>query len=891
MTAEETRLQENRDRKAYWRRWGPYLSERQWGTVREDYSPYGSAWDYFPHEHARSRAYRWGEDGIAGISDNHQRLCFAIALWNGADPILKERLFGLSGPEGNHGEDVKECYFYLDNTPSHAYMKYLYKYPQAAFPYSDLVAENQRRGYADPEYELLDTGIFEGNRYFDVFVEYAKNSPEDIYIQITIINRSAEAKTLQLLPTLWFRNTWSWDKGEKPSLQVMQPDVLACAVEATHPTLGNRWLYFQNPCKLLFTENETNQQRLFGVNNNSAYVKDGINDYIVNGNQEAVNPQQVGTKVACHYILNIDAGQEKVVRLRLSDMGKLTQPFADFDAIVQTRKQEADEFYQRITPTSVSADIQNVQRQAFAGMLWTKQFYHYVVEDWLKGDPTQPPPQRKYTRNAEWTHLFNDDILSMPDKWEFPWFAAWDLAFHTIPLATIDPDFAKRQLDRLTREWYMHPNGQIPAYEWQFSDVNPPVEAWATWRVYQIEKQMYERADTDFLERVFQKLLLNFTWWVNRKDTDGNNVFQGGFLGLDNIGIFDRSAKLPTGGYIEQSDGTSWMAMYCLSMLAIALELAKDNPPYEDIASKFFEHFLHIADATNHIGNTHLSLWDEADSFYYDVLHLPHDDSASAHAGLRIHLKVRSMVGLIPLFAVETLEAEIFDAFPGFKKRFEWFVNNRPHLTRNIACMENGTEECRLLALVNPQKLRKILHKMLDETEFLSPYGIRSVSKFHAAHPYTFTVDGYEHRVQYEPAESTTGMFGGNSNWRGPIWFPVNYLIIESLQKFHHYLGDDFKVECPTGSDKLMNLAEVATDLSQRLMQIFLQNPQGQRPVHGGIDKFQNDPYWRDLILFYEHFHGDNGAGLGANHQTGWTGLIAPLIGINNRDRALIHKR
>ena len=878
MTAEERRLQEDRDRTAYWRRWGPYLSERQWGTVREDYSPYGSAWDYFPHDHARSRAYRWGEDGIAGISDNHQRLCFALALWNGADPILKERLFGLSSPEGNHAEDVKECYFYLDNTPSHAYMKYLYKYPQAAFPYSQLVAENQRRGYADFEYELIDTGIFEGDRYFDVFVEYAKNSPEDIYIQITTINRSSEEKTLHLLPTLWFRNTWSWEEGqEKPYLKAMQADDVAGAVEANHPTLGSRWLYVQDPCKLLFTENETNHHKLFGVNNHSAYVKDGINDYIVHGDKEAINPQQVGTKAACHYSLNIGAGQEKVVRLRLSDISNLTQPFADFDSILQTRLSEADEFYQRIAPTSISADAQNVQRQAFAGMLWTKQFYHYIVEDWLKGDPTQPPPQRKYARNADWTHLYNDDILSMPDKWEFPWFAAWDLAFHTIPLATIDPDFAKRQLDRLTREWYMHPNGQIPAYEWQFSDVNPPVEAWATWRVYQIEKQVYDRADTDFLERVFQKLLLNFTWWVNRKDADGNNVFQGGFLGLDNIGIFDRSAKLPTGGYIEQSDGTSWMAMYCLSMLAIALELAKDNPPYEDIASKFFEHFLHIAEAMNHIGNTQLSLWDEADSFYYDVLNLPH--------GERLHLKVRSMVGLMPLFAVETLEAEIIDTFPGFKKRFEWFIHNRPQLTRNIASMETEISKRRLLAIVNPDRLRKILHKMLDESEFLSPYGIRSVSKFHEAHPYTFTVDGYQHRVQYEPAESTSAMFGGNSNWRGPVWFPVNYLIIESLQKFHYYLGDDFKVECPTGSGKQMNLREVATELSQRLIQIFLQNPQGKRAVHGGADKFQNDPYWRELLLFYEHFHGDNGAGLGASHQTGWTGLVAQLMHFKEKER------
>ncbi len=881
MTQEEKRLEAARTYEAHWRRWGPYLSERQWGTVREDYSLNGAAWEYFPHDHARSRAYRWGEDGIAGISDNHQRLCFALALWNGEDPILKERLFGLTGNEGNHAEDVKESYFYLDNTPTHAYMKYLYKYPTHAFPYSQLVTENQRRSRTEPEFELLDTGIFDDNRYFDVFVEYAKNSPEDILIQITIINRGSEEKTLHLLPTLWFRNTWSWDKSsEKPCLQVMKPDEKVSAIAASHPTLGNRWLYCQNSCKLLFTENETNNQRLFGASNDSTYVKDGINDYIVHGHKEAVNPDQVGTKASSYYLLKIGAGEEKTVRLRLSDIpppsplikgGEGGSPFVDFETILQARKYEADEFYHRISPNLASEDARNVQRQAFAGMLWTKQFYHYVVEDWLKGDPASPPVHRQYPRNQEWMHLFNDDILSMPDKWEFPWFAAWDLAFHTVPLAMIDPDFAKRQMDRLTREWYMHPNGQIPAYEWHFSDVNPPVHGWATWRIYQIEKQIYGRTDPDFLERVFQKLLLNFTWWVNRKDEEGNNIFQGGFLGLDNIGIFDRSAELPTGGYLDQSDGTSWMAMYCLNMLAIALELAKSNPPYEDIASKFFEHFLYIADAMNHIGSTDVQLWDKSDNFYYDVLHLPDNE--------RLHLKVRSMVGLIPLFAVETIEPETLNAFPGFKRRVEWFVKNRPNLTQNIACMETaGTGEIRLLAIVNQDKLRQILQKLLDEAEFLSPHGIRSVSKFHAQNPYSFEVNGQQHRVDYEPAESTSGMFGGNSNWRGPVWFPMNFLIIESLQKFYYYLGEDFTVEYPTGSGKQMSLGEIVTELSQRLIRIFLQNSSNQRPVHGELQQFQDDLHWRELILFYEYFHGDNGAGLGANHQTGWTGLVAHLI-------------
>ncbi len=871
MTAEEKRLEEDRTRKAYWRRWGPYLSERQWGTVREDYSPYGTAWDYFPHDHARSRAYRWGEDGIGGISDNHQRLCFALALWNGEDPILKERLFGLSGPEGNHGEDVKEYYFYLDNTPSHAYMKYLYKYPHSAFPYTQLVQENQRRGFHDVEFELMDTGIFDGDRYFDVSIEYAKESAEDILIQISVTNRGNEERTLHLLPTLWFRNTWSWDtNSKKPYLKVIKSDGDISFIEANHPTLGNRWLYCEPPHELLFTENETNCERLFGVSNASPFVKDGIDNYVVRGQKSAVNSQQVGTKLSSYYLLKIGAGQEKTVRLRLSDSANLTQPFDTFNNIFQTRKSEADEFYQRISPGPLLEDARNVQRQAFAGMLWNKQFYHYVMEDWLKGDPAQPPPQRQYARNSEWIHLFNDDILSMPDKWEFPWFASWDLAFHTIPLATIDPDFAKRQLSRLTREWYMHPNGQIPAYEWHFSDVNPPVHAWATMRVYEIEKQIYGRADTDFLERVFQKLLLNFTWWVNRTDREGNNVFEGGFLGLDNISIFDRSAELPNGAHLEQSDGTSWMGMYCLNMLAIALELAKDNPPYEDIASKFFEHFLYIADAINQIGENSVPLWDEKDSFYYDVLHLTHGES--------LHLKLRSMVGIIPLFATEVIEAEVLDAFPGFKRRFEWFINNRPNLTKNLACMEaKGIGERRLLSIVNPDKLKNILSKLFDEAEFLSPYGTRSVSKFHANHPYTFAADGQQYKVQYEPAESMSGLFGGNSNWRGPIWFPVNYLLVESLQKFHHYLGNDFKVEYPTGSAQSMTLAEVATELSRRLTSIFLRNDAGSRPVHGQKSRFQ-DPYWHDLILFHEYFHGDNGAGLGANHQTGWTGLVANLI-------------
>ncbi|MEA5574698.1 MGH1-like glycoside hydrolase domain-containing protein [Calothrix sp. UHCC 0171] len=882
MTEEEQRLQANHNHTA-WSRWGSYLSERQWGTVREDYSADGTAWEFFPHDHARSRAYRWGEDGIAGICDNHQRLCFAITLWNGADSILKERLFGLTGNEGNHGEDVKECYFYLDNTPTHSYMKYLYKYPQEAFPYEQLVRKNQQRdslrdSYASRyslEYELIDTGIFDDNRYFDVEVKYAKNSPEDILIQISITNQGSYPKTLHLLPTLWFRNTWSWGYDcEKPILKVFSESDCFSIIAANHPTLGQRSLYCEHSntqqfLPLLFTENETNFQKLFGVKNASPYVKDAFHDYLIHQRQDAINPQRIGTKCAAHYELSINAGETQTINLRLSDTSDLTTPFgSEFNQIFATRLQEADEFYHRICPFEMSLERRQIQRQAFAGMLWNKQFYYYIVETWLKGDPASPPPPVSHTkgRNSDWIHLFNDDVLSMPDKWEYPWFAAWDLAFHLIPLAMIDPDFAKLQLSRLLREWYMHPNGQIPAYEWAFGDVNPPVQAWAAWNIYKIERELYNRTDQDFLERVFQKLLLNFTWWVNRKDIEGRNVFQGGFLGLDNIGIFDRSAELPTGGYLQQADGTSWMGMYCLNMLEIALELAKSNPTYEDIASKFFEHFLYIADAIDGIGQSDISLWDKHDGFYYDALRFP-----DGHCNL---LKVRSLVGLIPLFAVSTIEPATLSQFPSFSKRTKWFIQNRPDLTQKIACMQtNGVGERRLLAIAYRDKLRLILQKMLDESEFLSPYGIRSVSKFHQKHPYTMKVNGTEYRVDYQPAESTTGMFGGNSNWRGPIWFPINYLIIESLQRFYSYFGDDFKVEFPTGSGREMTLQEVAVELSERLIKLFEQDESGQRPCYGSTKKFPHD-----LILFHEYFHGDNGVGLGASHQTGWTGIVARLI-------------
>lgn len=879
MASEQERLQQ-----ADWKKWGPYLSERQWGTVREDYSKTGEAWDYFTHDQARSRAYRWGEDGILGISDDRQLLCFAVALWNGKDPILKERIYGLTGTQGNHGEDVKEYYFYLDSTPTHSYMKGLYKYPQPAFPYAELQEVNQQRGREEPEYELLDTGVFNDNNYYDIFVEYAKNTSEDILIKISIVNHSSTPQTLNLLPTLWFRNTWSWDENTiKPSLKIAQKNNNLLAIEANHPDSNQYQLYCSGNPELLFTENETNYLRIFDYDNGKQYFKDGINNYIVNRQKDTINPHQTGTKFSANYQLTIAPQETKVIKLRLSNKANLTEPLeTEFDTIFQRRIAEADEFYQQINEISLNKDLINIQRQAFAGMLWTKQYYRYDVERWLNGDPTQPPPppERKKGRNHQWIHLDNEDIISMPDKWEYPWYAAWDLAFHCLPIALVDPEFAKYQLDIMTREWYMHPNGQIPAYEWAFGDVNPPVHAWATWRVYKIEEKRKGKGDRTFLERVFQKLLLNFTWWVNRKDAEGNNIFEGGFLGLDNIGVFDRSAPLPTGGHMEQADGTSWMAMYCLNMLTIALELAWENPVYEDMATKFFEHFLYIADAMNHIGgDDKTQLWDDEDGFFYDVLHLP--------SGERIRLKVRSMVGLIPLFAVTILEPETLNQLPGFKERLEWFINNRPKLKKNVACMETkGVGARRMLALCyvtldrfEPKdKLRRILTKLLDEDEFLGDYGIRALSRFHKENPYTFAVNGYEHRVSYEPAESSSGLFGGNSNWRGPIWFPVNYLLIESLQKFHHYLGDDFKVECPTGSGNMMNLWEVSQEISARLTRIFMKNSNNKRPVYGAIEQFQNDPHWQKLVLFYEYFHGDNGAGIGANHQTGWTGLVAKLI-------------
>jgi hypothetical protein len=875
-TREAQRLDEARDRRVHWKRWGPYLSERQWGTVREDYSPYGSAWDSFPHDHARSRAYRWGEDGIAGISDRHQQICFALALWNGHDPILKERVFGLTGNEGNHGEDVKDYYFYLDSTPTHSYMKYLYKYPQAEFPYARLVAENRARGRGQLEFELLDTGVFNDSRYFDVLVEYAKFDAEDILIRISAHNRGPEAADLHLLPTIWYRNTWSWGTNgdPKPTLAAVPSARSVSVVELQHSYYGRRWLVCEGAPELLFTENETNARRLYGVENRTPYVKDGINDFVVQGNCDAVSPERKGTKAAAHYRLRLAPGSSAEIRLRLTDKERATKALGDeFEVVFAERLAEADEFYAKLAPKGISDDARNVQRQAFAGMLWSKQFYHYDVSTWLNGDPAGPPPpaERKYGRNHEWTHLYNADVISMPDKWEYPWYAAWDLAFHCVPLAIVDPDFAKEQLVLMLREWYMHPNGQLPAYEWAFGDVNPPVHAWAAWRVYKIEKRLRGKADRAFLEKVFHKLLLNFTWWVNRKDAEGMNVFQGGFLGLDNIGVFDRSAPLPTGGHIEQSDGTSWMGMYCLNMLAIALELARENPAYEDVASKFFEHFVYIAHAMNDLGGEGIDLWDETDGFYYDVLHLP--------SGSHVPLRVRSMVGLIPLFAVETLEPEIVEKLPGFKRRMQWFIDNHPDVPHHIDMSQKSERGVRrLLSIVNRERLPRVLRYMLDESEFLAPNGIRAISRHHHNHPYVFNVNGHEHRVDYEPAESSSGLFGGNSNWRGPIWFPVNFLLIESIQKFHHYFGDSLRVEFPTGSGQKMTLWQVAGELSRRMTRLFLRGEDGRRPVFGGIEKFQTDPHWRDLILFHEYFHGDNGAGIGANHQTGWTGLVAKLI-------------
>jgi len=876
---EEIRLCESGTRKKHWKRWGPYLSERAWGTVREDYSPHGNAWEYLPHDHARSRAYRWNEDGLAGISDRRQMICFALALWNERDPILKERIFGLTGNEGNHGEDVKEYYFYLDSTPSHSYMKYLYKYPQAEFPYAKLVEENRSRDKGQPEFELLDTGVFDEDRYFDVFVEYAKADIEDILIKITVTNRGPEAANLRVLPTTWFRNTWSWgNRVRRPTLHQARPApnpvIELNSSQLDRPQSETRWLHCEGSPELLFTENETNARRLFGIESLTPFVKDGINDHVVHGVKDAVNPEHVGSKAAAHYKVSLGSGETVVIRMRLGDSDfKGKNAFDAFDKTFALRQREADEFYATVIPQNLSADAQNVMRQGFAGMLWSKQFYHYVVKDWLRGDSgsPRPPQERRKGRNHQWTHLYNADVISMPDKWEYPWYAAWDLAFHCIPLALVDSDFAKEQLTLILREWYMHPNGQIPAYEWALGDVNPPVHAWAAWRVYKIDKKRTGIGDREFLKRIFHKLMLNFTWWVNRKDAEGMNIFQGGFLGLDNIGVFDRGAPLPTGGYIEQSDGTSWMAMYTLNLLAIALELATEESCYEDLASKFWEHFIYIAHAMSHRGHHSIGLWNEQDGFFYDVLKLPD--------GTEFPMKIRSMVGLIPLFAVETLEPEVLDRLPDFKRRLEWFIDNRPDLTENFACMRSeGMGDRRLLSITNQDQLRGILKYMLDEREFLSPYGIRALSRFHRENPYTLHVNGTEHRVDYEPGESSTGIFGGNSNWRGPIWFPVNFLLIESLQKFHHYLGNDFKVEFPTGSGNMKTLWQVAGELSRRTTSIFLRDKNGRRPVFGNLERFQTDPYWRDLVLFHEYFHGDSGFGVGASHQTGWTGVVTKLM-------------
>jgi hypothetical protein len=872
-TAEHVRLEESRRRTVHWKRWGPYLSERAWGTVREDYSAGGDAWNHLTHDQARSKAYRWNEDGIAGICDRHQKICFAVALWNGRDPILKERLFGLAGSEGNHGEDVKECYYYLDSTPSHSYMRYLYKYPQREFPYEQLVNENRSRSRDQREFELIDTGVFDGNRYFDVFIEYAKATSEDILVRITVANRGPETATIHLLPTVWFRNTWSWTPGsEKPGLRACTdaPNV----IELREPEYGKRWLACAGAPELIFTENETNERRLYVNASAQAFAKDAFNGYVVHGDTAAMNPARTGTKAAALYRLEVPGGADVIVRLRLTnspDTASLDDE--QFDEVFTERKREADEFYATVIPAELSDDAKNVMRQSFAGLLWSKQFYHYVIRDWLGGDAAypKPPDQRLDGRNCEWRHLYNADVISMPDKWEYPWFAAWDLAFHCVPLALVDSEFAKEQLMLMVREWYMHPNGQLPAYEWSFSDVNPPVHAWAAWRVYKIEKKRRGVGDRVFLQRVFHKLLLNFTWWVNRKDAEGHNVFQGGFLGLDNIGVFDRSAPLPTGGHIEQADGTGWMAMYCLNLLAIALELAREDPSYEDVASKFWEHFLYIANAINHLGNDGTGMWDESDGFFYDVLHAPD--------GEHFVMKIRSMVGLIPLFAVETLEPELMDQLPGFKRRLDWFVENRRDLTVNVACMKTeGEGERRLLAIAGTEQLRRVLRFMLDENEFLSPHGVRALSRVHGEKPFIMRVDGAEYRVDYEPGESSTGLFGGNSNWRGPVWFPVNYLLIESLQKFYHYLGDDFKVECPTGSGRYLTLWEVSEELSRRLTRIFLCDGFGRRPVHGRDERYSADPHWRDLVLFYEYFHGDDGSGVGASHQTGWTGLVSKLM-------------
>ena len=877
--AEKQRLADNQAGRQNWRRWGPYLSERQWGTVREDYSPGGNAWEYFPHDHARSRAYRWGEDGLAGFSDDMQHLCLSLALWNGKDPILKERLFGLTNSEGNHGEDVKELYYYLDATPTHSYLKFLYKYPQGEFPYLHLIEENARRKSQPdaPEFELLDTGLFDADRYFDVFVEYAKVGPDEMLMLVTVHNRGPETAKLTLLPQLAFRNTWSWiPNGRKPKFSADNG-----GVKIEHAQLGDFRLDCDANPMLLFCDNETNVRRLFNQPDAPGFFKDAFHEYIIAGNKSAVNPAQIGTKAGALYELNVPAGQSATIRLRLakSDAASIGKPWNDFDAIFSQRRNEADEFYAELQKNLADADAKLVQRQAFAGMIWSKQFFHYDVPLWLDGDPPQPPPPaaRRHARNSDWRHLNNADVISMPDKWEYPWFAAWDWAFHCVALVEIDAEFAKSQLVLLMREWYMHPNGQLPAYEWAFGDVNPPVHAWATFRVFQIDRRQRQETnpadagDLFFLERVFQKLLLNFTWWVNRKDEQGRNIFQGGFLGLDNIGVFDRSKPLPTGGFMSQADGTSWMAMYCLNLLRIALELAQHNHVYEDIATKFFEHFLSIAGAINGVGDDKLGLWDEADQFYYDHLNLPD--------GENVPMKIQSAVGLIPLLAVEVLDPALLKNLPDFVGRMEWYLKYRPQLAGLISDWKVcGTEDRKLLSLLRGHRMKALLKRMLDEAQFLSAQGVRSLSKFHEQHPYRYETGGQTYEVAYWPAESKSGLFGGNSNWRGPVWMPLNFLIIEALQKFHYYFGDDFKVECPAGSGKFITLNDVADELSRRLAKLFLKGDDGQRPVLKYHPKLATDPHFKDYVLFHEYFHGDNGRGVGASHQTGWTGLIAKLL-------------
>jgi hypothetical protein len=875
-TAEQIRLQEDREGRAAWKKWGPYLSERQWGTVREDYSQDGDAWNYFSHDQAQYRAYRWGEDGLAGISDNRQLLCFALALWNGRDPILKERLFGLTNSEGNHGEDVKEYYFYLDSTPTHSYMKYLYKYPQREYPYVPLIEGNRARDKRSPEYELLDTGIFDEDRYFDVFVEYAKADPEDLLIQITVHNRGPEAAEIHVLPTLWFRNTWSWGrKDEKPELKVVATSADVRGVAARHRVLGDRYLYCEGAVDLLFTENETNTQRLSNQPSQQPYNKDGIIQAVVRGNKNAVNPELRGTKTSAHYRLTVPAKGSQTVRLRLTDQppDRLQTPFGrSFETPFKARRAEADVFYEAITPATLTRDEALVMRQALAGMLWSKQYFYYDLAEWLREHGDKPEEgQRAQVRNKDWFHMYNADIISMPDKWEYPWYAVWDLAFHTIALSLVDVDFAKEQLRLFLGHHYLHPNGQMPAYEWNFNDVNPPVHPWAVWSVYSYDKQLRGKGDLAFLKFCFEKLSLNFTWWVNRKDVDGNNVFSGGFLGLDNIGVFDRSSPLPTGGYLEQSDGTAWMAFFASMMLQIAVELAmEDDSHYEAMALKYFEHFLWIAAAMDNLSFTGIKLWDHEDGIHYDVLRFPD------HSGVR--LKVRSLVGLMPLAATTVLPANLRERLPRFFDEAQWFLERHPHTAAVLTVpLEVGAGGSRILSLVNPDKLRRILAYMLDESEFLSPYGIRSLSRHHAEHPYVFDAGGQEYRVGYVPGDSDTGMFGGNSNWRGPIWMPMQLMLIRALVDQYAHLGNKFTVECPAGSGRKMNLLEVSQELARRLSRLFVRNRAGHRPSHGDHSRW-NDEHWRDHVLFYEYFHGDTGAGIGASHQTGWTGVIAFLI-------------